>query len=255
MRAAGGRGLFSAAVDLTVFALGRLGFGGLGGFAPVGHRADETVFPEADQILAPGLVQRLNDEPALVRPAPLQQRALHVLFVRRFGDVDGLHRARVNAGVVHARADRAGGGVKILHLLGLAAAAVEILREGHGVRKRAAGVRAHEVRHDVLFLIILVVELAVFVHEALVRADVGLAHIVEHGVDAVLGRDLELAGDVVAHELAEERVVIVAEHVVIADAAAHEHLLHAGDLAQLAQQGEVVRVVGVDVRARRRREA
>ena len=59
--------------------LGRLGFGGLGGFAPVGHRADETLFAEADQILTPGLVQRLNDEPALVRPAPLQQRALHVL--------------------------------------------------------------------------------------------------------------------------------------------------------------------------------
>ena len=175
--------------------------------------------------------------------------------MRRLGNVDRLHRARVDAGVVHARADRAGGGVKILHLLGLAAAAVEILREGHGIGERAAGVRAHEVRHDVLFLIILVVELTVFVHEALVRADVGLAHIVEHGVDAVLGRDLELAGDVVAHEFAEERVVIVAEHVVIADAAAYEHLLHAGDLAQLAQQGEVVRVVGVNIRARRRREA
>ena len=200
-------------------------------------------------------MQRLNDEPTLVRPAPLQQRALHILFVRRLGDVDRLHRARVDAGVVHAGADRAGRGVEILHLLGLAAAAVEILRERHGVRERAAGVRAHEVRHDVLFLIILVVELAVFVHEALVRADVGLAHVVEHGVDAVLGRDLELTGDVIAHELAEERVVVVAEHIVVADAAAHEHLLHAGDLAQLAQQGEIVRVVGVDVRARRRRKA
>ena len=130
MRAAGGCGLFAAAVDLAVFALGRLRFGGLGGFAPVGHRADETVFAEADQILAPGLVQRLNDEAALIRAAPLQQRALHILFVRRLGDVDRLHRAWVDAGVVHAGADRAGRGVEILHLLGLAAAAVEILRTG-----------------------------------------------------------------------------------------------------------------------------
>ena len=140
MCGAGGRGLFAAAVDLAVFARGGGLPGGLWLLAPVVHRAHEAILAEADQILAPGLVQRLNDEPALVRPAPLQQRALHVLFMRRLGDVDRLHRARIDAGVVHARADRAGGGVKILHLLGLAAAAVEILREGHGVGERAAGV-------------------------------------------------------------------------------------------------------------------
>ena len=177
MRAACGCGLFAAAVDLAVFALGRLGFGGPGGFAPVGHRADETVLAEADQVLAPGLVQRLNDEPALVRPAPLQQRALQVLCMRRLGDVDRLHRARVDAGVVHARADRAGGGVKILHLLRAHVVLVKILGQIDGILQGAARVAGHEVGHQILLLAIALVEALVLADvlalvDALVLADV-----------------------------------------------------------------------------------
>ena len=115
--------------------------------------------------------------------------------------------------------------------------------------------RGHEVGHDVLLLGKARVHFFILFHEALVHVDVRLAHVVENAVDAVLGRDLELAGDVVFHKLGEEIVVFILEHVVIADARAHEDLFYARYLPQLAQQGEIVRVIGIEIRAGRRRKA
>ena len=58
----------------------------------------------------------------------------------------------------------------------------------------------------------------------------------------MLGRDLQLAAHVVFHELADERVVLVVQRVVESDAAAHEHLLHARQRPQLAQQLQIIRM-------------
>ncbi len=169
-------------------------------------------------------------------------------------DVHGLHRQGVYSRVIHAGRYSAGRGVKVLHLLGLAASFVEVFRQCDGVGKRAARMRGHEVRHDVLLLGKARVHFFVLFHEALIHVDVRLAHIVENAVDAVLGRDLELAGDVIFDKLGEEIVVFILEHVVVAYTAAHENLFYARYLPQPAQQGEIVRVIRVEIRAGRRRK-
>ena len=87
--------------------------------------------------------------------------------------------------------------------------------------------------------------------EFLEHVEMGLAHIVQHGADAVLRRDLQLAGDVIVHQFTEERLifVLVLEHIVIADAGADEHLFDAGYLPHFLQQLRVLRVVRVQVGA------
>ena len=71
----------------------------------------------------------------------------------------------------------------------------------------------------------------------------------------MLGRNLELARNMVLDQLAEKRIVAVGHHVVIAQAAAHEYLFNAVKLAQFAQQPQVIRVVGFEVLARGREQA
>ena len=65
----------------------------------------------------------------------------------------------------------------------------------------------------------------------------------------MLRRHLQLPGDVVLHQFLEEGVLFVCQQIVEADAAADKDLLHPGDFPQLAQQGHVVRVVGVQILA------
>ena len=59
----------------------------------------------------------------------------------------------------------------------------------------------------------------------------------------------------VLDQLAEERVVMVGHHVVIAQARAHEYLFYALELAQLAQQVQVIRVIGLEIFACGREQA
>ena len=84
-----------------------------------------------------------------------------------------------------------------------------------------------------------------------------LAHHAEHGVGNVLGRHAQLSAHMVLAQLAHERLALVAvgQHVIEAYARAHEHLLHARQFAQLAQKLQVVRMVGVQLAARLRRQA
>ena len=106
--------------------------------------------------------------------------------------------------------------------------------------------RRHEVRHEELLHAQLPVDLLVALREALVHQVARLAHHRQHGVRHVLGRHLQLAAHVVGAQLVQERVAVLAvgQHVVEPDARAHEHLLHARQLAQPAQQTQVVGVVG-----------
>ena len=60
-----------------------------------------------------------------------------------------------------------------------------------------------------------------------------LSHIAQDLIRNVLRRDLELAGDVVLHQFAQEGRILVGQQIVKADAAADEDLLHPGDVAQL----------------------
>ena len=139
----------------------------------------------------------------------MQQRALQFLAVRRRLGKDGRHVARVDAGIVHAGRERAGRGVEVLHLLGLVPCGVQEFRKLHRVFERAAGMRRHEVGHKVLLAAVFLVHGAVLVPELFKHVEVGLAHVVQHARHAVLGRDLELAGDVILDKLGQKGAALV----------------------------------------------
>ena len=65
-----------------------------------------------------GVDERLNDRAAVFRLVILQQGALVEFFLRALGHIDRLHRLRIKAGIEHTGGVGAGGGVKVLHLLG-----------------------------------------------------------------------------------------------------------------------------------------
>ena len=56
----------------------------------------------------------------------------------------------------------------------------------------------------------------------------------------MLRRHLELAGDVVLDQFAEERILLIGQQVVKADAAADEHLFYPRQGAQGMQQLQIV---------------
>ena len=188
--------------------------------------ADEAVPAIADEILPPGLVQRLRHQAAQFRPLPLEEGPLQGLLVGVPGHVDLLHGPGVDAGVPHAGGEGPRRGIEVLDLLGLAAGPVQKLRQLHRVGEGAPRVAAHEVGDDVLLQAVALVEALVLLLKAQIHVEVGLAHVVQHPAGAVLRGHLQLAGDVVAHQIGEEFAVFLAEHVVKADTAADEHLLH-----------------------------
>ena len=107
--------------------------------------------------------------------------------------------------------------------------------------------RAHQIGHKILLAAQFFVDAGIPLAELLVHLEGRLAHVVQGVVAHVLRRDLQLTGDVVLDQFAEERIVLFGHHVVVAQTGAHEHFLHALDAAQLTQQFEVIRVVGLDV--------
>jgi len=183
------RGLFGG-LGLLLFLLFGLCAGGLFGRIVGAHKAFRAI---AYKVLSAGGFKRFDNELSLFRALPLQKGALHGLFMEALCNIHALHGDGVNAGIVHTGGDGAGGGIKVLHLLGLAAGLVEKFRQSNRVFKAAARVRAHQIGNDVLLLAVTVVESAVLIHELLVHIDMRLAHVIENGVDAVLGGDFELA--------------------------------------------------------------
>ena len=83
----------------------------------------------------------------------------------------------------------------------------------------------------------------------------GLAHHAQDLIGHVLRRDLQLAGDVIAHQLLEKRIARVGQQIVEPDAAADKDLLDARQLPEFPQQGQVIRVVGDQVFAGGREQA
>ena len=163
------------------------------------------------------------------------------------GHVHRLHGPGVDLRVPHAGGEGTRGGVEILDLLRLAARLIEEHRQVHRVGEGTPRVAAHQVGHQVLLQAVAAVEALVLLLEPLIDLEVGLAHVVQHPGGAVLRGHLQLAGDVVADQVREELAVVPAEHVVVADAAADEDLLHPGDGPELPQQAQVVPVVRVQV--------
>ena len=97
--------------------------------------------------------------------------------------------------------------------------------------------RGHQVGDEKLLFAHPVVELAVFFLEPLIDLNMRLAHIVQHRVDAVLRSHLELAADVILHQLPEELVIFVLQHIVKPNARADKYLFDPRNAAQTGAAG------------------
>ena len=86
--------------------------------------------------------------------------------------------------------------------------------------------------------------------EFLINGMAWLAHIVQHPVRDVLGRDLELAGDVVQDQLLQKGGIGVGQQIVKTDAAADKDLFDARQGAELLQQGDIVPMLRDQIFAR-----
>ena len=185
----------------------------------------------------------------------LEQRPLEGLALGGLFHKYRLEGVGVEAGVEHTGADGAGGGVKVLDLLGPHVVFVEVLGQIDRVLEGAARVAGHEVGHQVLLFARLLAQLVELILELVKDLDGGFAHIGQGVGGAVLGGHLQLARDVVLHQLFEEGLVRVGHQVVKPDAAADEHLFDPGQLAHPAQNLEVVAVVHDQVGAGLGRQA
>ena len=133
--------------------------------------------------------------------------------------------------------------------------ALQEQRQFHGVFQRAAGVRRHEIRDEILLFPDLFRAAEEFPLERKIGLNVRLAHAIQHGGGTMLRSHLQLAADMVGHKLMQEGFVLVEHEVVEADAGADEHALHARQRADFAQEIQIPAVVHLQRRARRRRQA
>ena len=210
---------------------------------------DQTFLIKSDQICPSCFYQCLIDKIVILRIPVLDQRSLHRFLMGICWHIDLLHGPGVKAGVVHDGGQGRGGGVEVLHLLRIVAHIPDVLRQLHGLLHGRAGMAGHEIGHQELIHIVLLVQSKIFVHKPIVYRVPGLAHAAEHRIGHVLRGDLQLPGDVVLHQLPEEGVLGVGQKIVKANAAANEDLLDPGNFPELAQQRHIIAVVGVHILA------
>ena len=107
----------------------------------------------------------------------------------------------------------------------------------------------NQIGHQILLLFIALVQLLVLFLEFFIDPDMGLAHIVQGVGHAVLRGHLQLARDVVLHQVGEELPAGVLHQVVKADTGADKDLFDPWDLPQAAQEPQIIHVVRVQVGA------
>ena len=166
----------------------------------------------------------------------MQQSPLHGLFMGGFGHVDRGHVPGIQTGVIHAGAQRTGGGVEVLHLLGLMPDVAEVFCQQYRVIQGAAGMAAHQIGDQILFQPQILVDLFVLLHKAVIDLPVWLAHLGKHIGADMLRRNFQLTAHMVLAELAQEGGVFVGHHIVKTDAGTNENLLHLGQSPHFLQQ-------------------
>lgn len=87
---------------------------------------------------------------------------------------------------------------------------------------------AHQIGDEIKLLAFLLTDALEAAQERLVDIDMGLAHFIQHTGAAMLRRYFKLPADVVAHQFGEEGIVLLAHHVIVAQAAADKHFLTPG---------------------------
>ena len=207
------------------------------------------MFARADEVLPARPHERFPHDGVIALFAVLHQRALHLFFQRAFGDVHGLHGIRIQPRIVHTGGFCGGRGVEILHLLGHIPDGFEVHRQRDGVPEGTARVRRDEVGNEILLFFQLFVERIELFLEFEIHGKGRLVHLLQDGVGDVFGRDFQLSADVVFDQLAQEFVRLVVQHVIVADARADEHLFHPFQLAQGAQQIDVLLVGDLEIGA------
>ena len=214
-------------------------------------RPHQAVRPVADEILPSRLDERLADEGGVFGAIILEKCALKLLFVVVRHHVDGLAVQWVDAGVKHDCGGRAGGGVVVLHLLGRVVVALEAEGQLYGLTQGGAGMAGHKVGNQVLLLAHLAAQVKVLLAEGLVYAEIRLAHAAQDRGRAVLGGNLQLARDVILHQLAEEGIVRIRHQIVKTNARADKHLLDPRQGLDGTQKINVLSVVSDEVRTGR----
>ena len=138
-------------------------------------------------------------------------------------------------------------GVKGLHLVGAETVFLQPHRQMHHVFIARAGVGCDEVRNQILLLASLSAVLVKHLFEAVVAADAWLHHHRQRTAFGVLGRDLQIATDMVRHQLFH--ILGAFDREVVAQARTNEDFFHATQGARFAVELNQRRVAGVQVLA------
>ena len=154
---------------------------------------------------------------------------------------------RILARVVHGRGGGHRRGIEGLHLVRTEAVALEPEGEVHHVLVRGTRMRGDEVRDQVLLLARLLGVLLEHLLEAVVAADAGLHHLVQRTALGVLGRDLQVAADMVGDQFLD--VLGRFHSQVVSQPRGDQDLLHPRQCPRLAVELDQGRVIGVEVLA------
>lgn len=179
----------------------------------------------------------------------LEQSALHLFFFVAPRNVDGLHRPRVNARIIHTGGYTARSGVKVLNLFGVQVLFVKIFREFYRVFECAPGVGGHQVRNRVLLFAEFFVYFVKLIDKTFVYAVFGLAHIVQNIVRYMLGSNSELTAYVVTAKLVKKAFVLVRKQIVKANTRTDKDFFHLWQGAELTQKLQIIAVRNLHVLA------
>src|ERR1043165_2993507 len=226
----------------------------LGALLQVAAAAHRTVQQLVRQVHAPGALQRLDHQLAVVGLLRMDQRLLHAPLAVAAADLDGLHGEGVQAADVHRGADGHRDGDELLHLVRVHV----LLAQGgggidHGVERRSRMAGDEVLRHELPAARLLrgVLEPAL---ELLEGVEGRLVHQRQHALVGGFRRHLHDAADVVAGDLVDVAVA-VPQGQVVADAALDEDVFDAADAADAAQGGDVLVDAALQARAGRRPQA
>ena len=132
----------------------------------------------------------------------------------------------------------------------------EVFERTH-LRFAAAGVRRDEIVGQKLLEAVARVRRMEMLDEIQQRLVAGFTHRAQHDRIGVLGRELELSGDMVRDQFVNVRraVARIGRDQVGTDAGCHEHLAHARQVTQTFEQVDLRAVVGLERGAAGREEA
>ena len=227
---------------------------------------NKALLTESYKIGAAGAQECLLDQLIICRIAVLDQSPLHGFFVRIPGNIDLVHlcgtcrsltgdfsclfpREGVQPRIVHTGGNSSGCRIKILHLFRHIAQLAYIFSQSDGIPERAAGMRRHEVRNNILVLACLFVHLLKGPDKFTVYIIPRLAHFRQHMIGDMFRGNPQLTADVVLAEFPQKSPVAVRKQVIKAEAGADKNLFYAGQGAELFEQGQVISVVDLQIGA------